>query len=68
VTVRGGGFELGSVTAFKFGTVKGTGVNCSSSTECTVVAPAHASGTVDVTATVNKAVSPKSGADQFTYA
>jgi hypothetical protein len=68
VTVRGTGFEPGtSATLFKFGTSKGTGVDCTSSTECTVMAPAHAAGAVDVTATVNKTVSPKTSSDKFTY-
>jgi hypothetical protein len=68
VVVKGEGFGLGtSATLFKFGTSKGTGVDCTSSSECTVVAPAHAVGTVDVTATVNLAVSPKTSSDKFTY-
>jgi hypothetical protein len=47
VTVKGAGFALGkTATAFKFGTTKPTSVNCTSSTECTVVAPAHAAGKV----------------------
>lgn len=69
VTVRGTGFALGAgATVLKFGTTKGTSVNCASSTECTVLAPVHAAGTVDVTATVNKIVSPKTSADRFAYA
>lgn len=69
VTVSGTGFAPGSTaTVFKFGTTKGTSVNCTSTTECTVVAPAHAVGKVDVKATVNKASSAKNApADQFTY-
>jgi hypothetical protein len=68
VTVKGEGFGVGaSATVFRFGTAKGTAVNCTSSTECTVLAPAHAAGTVDVTATVNKAISPKTSSDKFIY-
>jgi alpha-tubulin suppressor-like RCC1 family protein len=69
VTITGTGFALGkTATVFKFGTTKATSVNCTSSTTCTVVSPAHAVGTVDVKATVNKVSSAKSApADQFTY-
>jgi hypothetical protein len=69
VTVTGTGFALGnSATVFKFGTAKATSVDCTSTTECTIVAPAHAAGTVDVKATVNKATSATSRpADEFTY-
>jgi hypothetical protein len=69
VTVTGAGFALGKVaTVLKFGTKKGTAVNCTSSTTCTVVSPAHEVGNVDVKATVNKVSSGKNApADQFTY-
>jgi IPT/TIG domain len=68
VTVTGAGFALGSATKFKFGTTKGTSVNCTSSTECKVTAPPHAAGTVDVKAIVNKQTSAKNApSDQFTY-
>jgi alpha-tubulin suppressor-like RCC1 family protein len=69
VSVTGTGFAVGtSATRFKFGATLATSVNCSSSTTCTVVSPAHAAGTVDVKATVNKVASAKSRpADQFTY-
>jgi alpha-tubulin suppressor-like RCC1 family protein len=68
VTITGAGFALGkTATVFKFGTTKGTSVNCTSTTECTVVSPAHAVGKVDVKATVNKLSSAKVAADQFTY-
>jgi hypothetical protein len=68
VTVSGSGFALGtSATIFKFGSTNATSVNCTSTTECIVVAPAHAVGKVDVKATVNKVSSPKEPADQFTY-
>jgi hypothetical protein len=68
VTVKGTGFGLGTeATIFKFEKATGTAVNCTSTTECTVVSPAHAAGKVDVKATVNKVTSPKSPADKFTY-
>jgi hypothetical protein len=69
VTVTGTGFEPGTTaTTFKFGTTTASGVNCTSTTECTVVSPAHAAGKAYVRATVNKATSPSNGsADQFTY-
>jgi hypothetical protein len=69
VTVTGTGFALGkTATTLKFGTRKGTSVECTSSTICTVTSPATtATGIVDVHATVNKATSPKTTADRFTY-
>ena len=54
-----GGFALGATaTSFKFGTKKATGVDCTSSSTCTVIAPAHTVGSVQVIATVAKAKSP----------
>lgn len=69
MTVTGTGFALGSTaTIIKFGMTKAKPVNCTSTTECIVTAPAHAAGTVDVKATVNKVSSAKNApADQFTY-
>jgi polyvinyl alcohol dehydrogenase (cytochrome) len=69
VTVTGTGFALGkTATIFKFGSVQSTAVNCTSSTKCTATAPAHEVGTVDVKATVNKAISVKNApADRFTF-
>jgi plastocyanin len=69
VTVTGTGFGLGkTATRFKFGSTAATAVNCASATTCTVVAPAHAVGKVDVKATVNKVTSPTNRpGDQFTY-
>jgi alpha-tubulin suppressor-like RCC1 family protein len=69
VTVTGTGFALGSTaTIIKFGAKKAASVNCTSTTTCTAVAPAHEVGTVDVHATVNKVSSVKNApADQFTY-
>jgi hypothetical protein len=69
VTVTGTGFVVGKgPTKFKFGTTTATSVNCTSTTTCTLVDPAHAVGTVDVKAVVNKTPSPKNPpGDQFTY-
>ena len=74
VVVTGTGFEVGSsqtyrfATKFKFGTTKSTSVDCTSTTECVVLSPAHAVGTVDVRAIVEGETSAKNApADQFTY-
>jgi hypothetical protein len=74
VVVSGTGFAPGTFgTAFAFvkaktKTVKAIGVNCTSTTECTIVVPAHEVGTVDVKATVSKMGSPKNPpADEFTF-
>ena len=68
VTVTGSGFGLGATaTKIKFGATLSKSVNCTSSTQCTAVSPQHEAGTVDVTATVNKARSPQTAADQFKY-
>jgi len=68
VTVTGGGFALGSsATVFMFGKVKAKSVNCASSTTCVVTTPAQVAGTVDVKATVNKAISTINPGDHFTY-
>ncbi|HME02994.1 MAG TPA: IPT/TIG domain-containing protein [Solirubrobacteraceae bacterium] len=69
VTVTGTGFALGkTATLFKFGTAKATSVDCTSTTTCSLVTPAHAAGIVDVTATVNKVTSAKNPpGDEFTY-
>jgi IPT/TIG domain len=69
VAISGTGFALGkTATVFKFGKAKATSVNCTTSTSCTAVSPAHEAGTVDVKATVNKASSVKNALDRFTYA
>jgi IPT/TIG domain/Regulator of chromosome condensation (RCC1) repeat len=61
VTVTGAGFVAGTTgTKFSFGTTHSASVNCASSTECTVVAPPHEAGTVEITAMVNKVGSLKS--------
>jgi hypothetical protein len=68
VTVSGAGFGVGtSATVFKFGATRATGVNCASTTTCTVSAPAHEAGTVNVTAMVRNVSSPKTVANRFTY-
>ncbi|MCW3067460.1 MAG: hypothetical protein JWL67_85, partial [Solirubrobacterales bacterium] len=69
VTVTGAGFARGATgTTFTFGTVPASAVNCTSTTSCTLVAPAHRAGTVDVKATVESVTSRRSPAfDQFTY-
>jgi hypothetical protein len=68
VTVTGSGFAPGtSGTSFSFGTAHGTAVNCTSSSECTVLTPAHAHGRVTVKATVNGMPSRASSAATFTY-
>jgi len=69
VTIDGTGFALGTrATSFLFGTTKSSSVNCVSTTECTVAAPPHAIGTVDVRATVNKLTSAVSAPeDQYTF-
>jgi alpha-tubulin suppressor-like RCC1 family protein len=69
VTVTGTGFATGATaTTFKFATKKATSVQCASTTSCTMIAPAGTAGTVNVTAQVNKAISPVNApADDFTY-
>jgi len=68
VTITGSGFALGaSGTIIKFGTTISKSVNCTSSERCTAVSPTHEAATVDVTARVNKVLSPKTGADQFKF-
>jgi hypothetical protein len=75
VTVRGAGFVSGQTT-IKFGTRRATAVSCVSwdvanptaETTCTVTAPAHGAGTVDVRAMINKATSAKTSGDRYTYA
>jgi hypothetical protein len=68
VTVTGAGFLSGKTgDSFKFGTTKATSVNCTSSTECLVVAPAHAAGTIEVKATISKLSSAKTSAANYKY-
>jgi large repetitive protein len=71
IVVKGAGFATGSATAFKLGKVPATSVDCTSTTACTVVAPAAKkgkAGAVDVTVTVaGKTSKKRPPADQFTY-
>jgi hypothetical protein len=70
VTVTGSGFGLGSNgSKFVFGTTLATSENCVSSSQCTVVAPAHANGKVRVkeTAVGTAITTPPSPAAEFTY-
>jgi alpha-tubulin suppressor-like RCC1 family protein len=69
VTVTGVGFAPGTTgTKFKFGTTTAKSVTCASSTECTVIAPAHEAATVEVKALVNKVTSLKNPTgDDFSY-
>jgi hypothetical protein len=68
VTIKGTGFGAGTKpTVFKFGTAKATGVSCTTTEQCTVIAPAHSAGKVAVKATVNKVSSPKASGDVYTY-
>jgi hypothetical protein len=67
VTIICTGFALGtSATIIKFGS-KRAQVNCTSSTICTAVTPAHEAGTVAVKATVEKLSSPANPGDLYTY-
>jgi alpha-tubulin suppressor-like RCC1 family protein len=69
VTITGSGFVVGTTgTNFAFGGKRASSVQCSSTTTCTAVSPAHAPGKVDVLATVNKVSSAVNRpGDQFTY-
>ena len=67
VKVTGSGFVAGSEgTVLQFGSTRGTSVSCASSTECTVTSPKHASGKVEMSATVDGISSPNTAAD-FTF-
>ncbi len=74
VTVSGTGFAPGtSATTFVFGSRPAASVDCASSTTCTVIAPVHGRGTVDVKATITttdvitKTTHRNRPADQYTY-
>jgi alpha-tubulin suppressor-like RCC1 family protein/formiminotetrahydrofolate cyclodeaminase len=69
VVVIGTGFIPGTTgTKFLFGSARSKSVSCASSTECTVLSPANAAGTVEVVAIVNKVPSLKQPpGDNFTY-
>ena len=73
ITVTVTGLALGNASSFNFfntsGTAGATGIKCSSSTKCTMTAPAHAAGTVDIIAFTpwgfgNSTANSK---DKFTY-
>jgi hypothetical protein len=68
VDVIGTGFALSSsATSFKFASSPATAV-CSASTRCTVLAPKHKAGNVEVRATVNRLTSAADPpGDRFTY-
>jgi alpha-tubulin suppressor-like RCC1 family protein len=68
VTITGTGFALGTATTFKFGKTKAKSVECTSTTTCTVSAPAGTAGTVDVIATAGKVAGQANPpGDQYTY-
>ena len=67
VTVRGGGFLVGTKMNFYFGQAAGLEVDCTSSSQCTVVTPPHAVGAVRTRAVVGSATSVANASDQFTY-
>jgi alpha-tubulin suppressor-like RCC1 family protein len=69
VTISGSGFIPGTAgTAFKFGKAKVVSVECTSTTSCTVLAPAaRAAGIVDVTVTSAKSKGTVNAGDRFTY-
>jgi subtilase family serine protease len=60
LTVGITGVSLKSGMTVTFGNVDATGVMCFSTTSCTVTSPAHAAGSVHLTATVDGIVSAKS--------
>jgi hypothetical protein len=66
VTITGTGFVVSHTTA-KFGTVAGTSVSCTSTTNCTATSPAESAGQVNVTVTTPGGTSTAVAADQFTY-
>ena len=61
------GKHLTGATAVHFGTAAATNVTVVSGTQVNVTAPAHATGTVDVTVTTTGGTSAKHSADQFRY-
>jgi hypothetical protein len=69
VTISGYVFIPSSAgTTFKFGKSKVVSVECTSTTSCTVLAPAaRAAGTVDVTVISAKAKGTVNAGDRFTY-
>jgi hypothetical protein len=70
LNITGSGFALGAnATHFKFGSTRGSEVNCASITACTVRSPKGASaGSVDVVPSVSGSTGKASPpGDQFTY-
>jgi len=67
VTITGTGFVVSHTTA-KFGTVAGTSVSCTSTTNCTATSPAQGAGVVNLIITTPGGTSTAVAADQFTYA
>jgi hypothetical protein len=65
VTIHG--TNLTGATHVSFATAAATNVTLVSDTELTATTPAHAAGTVDVTATTPKGTSTVSSADRYTY-
>ena len=66
-TVTLTGHHFTGVTAVRFGTTAGTGLDVLDDSHLTVTAPAHAAGRVDVIATNAVGDSGTTAADQFTY-
>lgn len=67
VTITGTGFAPGATTV-EFGTKQATEAQCSSSTTCTAVSPAHkAAGAVDVHVSSGGKRSAATAGDEFTY-
>jgi hypothetical protein len=73
ITITGTGFELGSSgTAIKFAKGLASDVDCTSSTECTALAPSGKAGTLDVRLTLSgaggvSATTAKNPGDRFTF-
>ncbi len=72
VTLTGSGFAVGtSATEVLFGKVSSTEVDCSSSSTCVAVAPAHAAGTVPVFVKVESNLAKNKSAEnpeaEFTF-
>jgi hypothetical protein len=68
VTITGSNFSTtAGATTITFGGTPATGVTCSTTSTCTVVNPAHATGIVDVIVTVGGQSSAITNADKFTY-
>jgi IPT/TIG domain len=65
VTVTGHYFT--GATSVMFGSIAATGFTVNSDTQITAFAPAHATGTVNITVTTADGTSPISNADHFTY-